>query len=272
MLYKFIMLAGVLLFFFLADVVFGNSNLAANVKSGLLVVGGPFLAIFLSYQLQVIKSLGRRVVKMFREEGEAREFVLINEIEEMANAWHAGGHRQLEKAARRTASPLLRTGAGMIADGYKAGEIRKILSRQCRLYFADRAVEGEVLLALGKLTMTFGIIGTIVGVIRALGAIGDATAIANGMAIALLSSLYGLLLANFVYMPLHKKFEAHLSDEHKGNALIMEGVNCLVLGHSSRAISYRLNSFLGGEYKPAPRENQIFAVPHPHSGMISRAA
>ncbi|MDH3359323.1 MAG: MotA/TolQ/ExbB proton channel family protein [Desulfobulbaceae bacterium] len=275
MLLKIIMLAGVMLFFFLADFLFGSTNLSANCKSVVLVVAGPFLGIALAYQLPLIKSLYHRIVKMFKQEGEAKEFILINEIEELADAWHSGGNRLLEKVVPKSTNSLLRSGAGMIADGYKVEEIRKVLARQCRIYFADRATEGEILLALGRLTQTFGFIGTIVGMIRVFGAIGDPAAMGNGMAIALISSLHGLMLANFVYVPLYKKFEAHLNDEHKNYTLIMEGVNCLALGKSTRAISYRLNSFLGREHKMVPGEIQV--IPHVHhhmsgNGMLSRAA
>ena len=272
MVVKIIMLAGVLLFFFLADFVFGNTSLSANCKSGLLVVVGPLLGTMLAYRLPIIKALFQRIVKMFKQEGEAKDFVLINEIEELANAWHTGGHRRLEIVAGKTTSSLLRTGAGMIADGYKVGEIRKILSRQCKMYFADRAVEGDVLLALGKYTQAFGYIGTVVGMIRVFESIGDPVAIGNGLAIALLSTLHGLLLANFVYMPLHKKFENHMNDEYRSCSLILEGINSLALGKSSRAISYRLNSFLGNEHEVALPEKQIATAPHHHfagAGMVS---
>ncbi len=260
MLIKLILTAGIVSFIFMSDIMSGSTTLSANLKSGLLVVVGPLLGTVLAYHLSTIKSLFASIAKMLSQQ-ETRDFSLINEIEKVAHAWHTDGHRGLETVAQQTAHPFLRTGAGLIADGYKVSEIRKILASQCEMYFSRREAESNILLALAKLTQSFGFIGTVIGLIRVLGSLDDPAVIGNGMSLALLTTLHGLLLANFVYLPLYKKFQEHLRKEYKNYSLIMEGISCLAIGKSSRSISYRLHSFLGNEHDMTPREKRIIAFP-----------
>ena len=271
MLLKLIMLAGILMFVFLSDAMSGSATLSANCKSGLLVVVGPLLGTLLAYQLPTIKSLFCSISKMLNHQ-ESRDFTLINEMEKMAHAWQTSGHRGLETAARESNYPFLRAGAGLIADGYKASEIRKILASQCEMHFSGREAESSILLALAKLTQSFGFIGTVIGLIKVLGSMDDPVAIGNGMSIALLTTLHGLLLANFIYMPLYKKFQEHLRKEYKNYSLIIEGVTSLAIGKSSRSITYRLHSFLGDEHNMTPREKRIIAMPSQRLAVMEARA
>ena len=272
MLLKLIMVAGIILFYFLSDAIFGSSTLLANIQCALLVVVGPLLGVRLAYRLSIVKGLHRSIIKMLTRPDE-EDLELISQIEKIAYVWHNSGYRGLEAAAGKINHPLLRTGAGLVADGCEAGEMRKILVRQCRIYFSGRKAESNILLSLAKLTQTFGFIGTFFGMSMLLRSINDPVAIGYGMAIALLSTLHGLLLANLLYKPLYEKVRAEIRKEYKNYALIIEGVTCLAKGKSSRSISYRLHSFIGGEDNLTPRDNLVVADSHHRlAGMVSKAA
>lgn len=260
MLFKATVVVAVSLFFILADLMLGTSILTANIKSGLLVIIGPLLSAMVAYRLPAIRSLFHSLCKLYGP-GESANPALIQELERVAYQWRAGGYRALEKATWAIADPFLRSGVELVADGYQPEEIKKMLNRQCRVYFAGRSAEGNILGALAKQAQTFGYIGTVIGIMSVLGDIGNTTAIGNGLAMALLSTIYGLLLANLVYLPLHEKFKARLGREYKSHLLVIDGVNSLACGKSSRAIAYRLQSFLDEEEKPTLAEETIISMP-----------
>lgn len=273
MLLKMIMPAGILLVFFLSDILFGNTFLSANVKSGLLVIVGPVLGAVLVHGFPAIKSLWERALRIF-DEDEGRDAALVKEIGRLAYSWQAHGYRGLEKASHQIIDPLLRTGVVLVADGCKAEEVCKILRRKSRIYFTGRSAEGDILRVLAGQAQSFGLVGTVIGMIAALGSIGNPVAVGNGISMALCSVLYGLLLANLVYRPLHKKFKVRLRRDYKSHMLIMAGVNYLADGKSSRAINYRLQSFLDREEQDLPRRSRLEpVVRHSFNGdgvMVSR--
>ncbi len=256
MLFKLTMLAGAILLFLLSDVLFGTTLLSATVAGGLLVTVGPLLGAVLAYRLPAVKSLWLDIVDMFTEE-EAPDAAMIKEIEQVAYIWQADGYRGLEKATRKISDPLLRIGVGLVADCCEPAEVRTILERQSRLYFSGRAAQGGIFRFLARQAQTFGLVGTVIGMIMALRSVGDPIAIGNGMAVALFSTLFGLLLANLVYRPLHGKFKELLRREYKSQLLIMDGVNYLATGKCSRAIAYRLQPFLEVEEEPLSGGNGL---------------
>ncbi len=255
MLTQLIILVGTLLFFFLADFIFGSTFLSASIKSVVLVIAGPLLA----YRLSTIKSLWRELLRIFAEQA-ARDGALVTEIARVAYVWQVEGYRGLENELHKIKDPFLRTGIELLADSCEPEEIKTILNRQSQLSLAARSAEGNILAVLAKRANSFGLIGTVIGIIMVLGSIGDSAAMGNGIAMALLSTLYGLLLANLVYLPLHNKFKASLRMEHRSHLLVMDGVNYLALGKCSRSIAYRLRSFLAGEEKTVPPKEMIMSV------------
>ena len=262
MLFKLTMLTGTFLLFLLSDMLFGTTLLSAIITGGVLVTFGPLLGGVLAYRLSAVKSLGRDIFGMFSEEG-ATDAAMIKEIEQVAYIWQADGYRGLEKATRKISDPFLRIGVGLVADCCEPTEVRAILERQSRLYFVGRAAQGGIFRFLARQAQTFGLIGTVIGMIMALRSIGDPIAIGNGMAIALFSTLFGLLLANLVYRPLHGKFKELLRREYRRKRLIMDGVNYLATGKGSRAIAYYLQPLLEVE-EPLPCGNGLLHVPQHH--------
>jgi chemotaxis protein MotA len=119
------------------------------------------------------------------------------------------------------------------------------MEKDYELYFSRKESQVNVLNTLAKLAPVFGFVGTIIGLINVLNHVEDPAQIAKGMALALLTTLYGILLANFLFYPLSKKLSEYTKAETTVLNLILEGIMDIAEQKTSASISHRLNSYLG---------------------------
>ena len=138
----------------------------------------------------------------------------------------------------------MRKGIELVVDGYDRYEIRTIMEKEYDLYFSRRESQGNVLNTLAKLAPVFGFVGTIIGLINVLANMGEPAEIGKGMALALLTTFYGLLFANFLFLPLSKKLSEHTKNEATLLNVIMEGIVDISEEKNSKSISHRLQSYL----------------------------
>jgi chemotaxis protein MotA len=129
-------------------------------------------------------------------------------------------------------------------DGYDPYEIHKIMEKEYEIYFSRKESLINILDTFQKLSPAIGFVGTIMGLIDVLSNIGTPLAMGRGMAIALLTTLYGLLFANFVFLPLSKKLSEHIRTESILLYIILEGVLDISRDKNSRAVAYRLQSYI----------------------------
>jgi len=191
-----------------------------------------------------------------RQEGE-----LLGQICQLAKVWQESGPKELEAAGKKIVNPFLRKGVDMVIDGYAPDDIRRILEKNYDLYLSRKEALAGILSSLTRLPQSFGFIGTVVGLINVLGNLNDKAGIGPGVSVALFSTLYGLLFANFLFMPLYKKYAERVREEISSFPLITEGVLGLANRESSRHLQYKLESCLGvGEVatvsQPRPRRQR----------------
>ena len=107
---------------------------------------------------------------------------------------------------------------------------------------------------LQKLAPVIGFVGTIIGLIDVLGNMGATSEMGRGMAVALHTTLYGLLFANFLFLPLHKKLSEHIKEEAMLLNVILEGVLDIAKEKNSKAVAHRLQSYLVNYYDTNEQE------------------
>ena len=118
------------------------------------------------------------------------------------------------------------------------------MEKEYELYFSRKESLVNILDTLQKLAPAVGFVGTIMGLIDVLNNIGAPLEMGRGMAIALLTTLYGLLFANFLFLPLSKKFSEHIRAESMLLYVILEGVLDISKDKNSKAVAYRLQSYI----------------------------
>jgi chemotaxis protein MotA len=243
MIQKMILAAGITLFLYVSATIIGETSIILNFKSALLVLGGTLGIGLLSFPIKSHKNLFKTLHTICRcQETDYQE--LIKHIARLSRINRLYGNLVLEKESDTIENIFLRKGVELVVDGYDPYEIHNIMDKEYELYFSCKESLINILDTLQKLAPAVGFVGTIMGLIGVLGNIGDPLQMGKGMAIALLTTLYGLLFANFLFLPLSKKLTEHLKAESIMLYIVLEGVIDISNDKNSKAVAYRLQSFI----------------------------
>jgi chemotaxis protein MotA len=200
----------------------GSFSQFVDVPSILIVIGGGFAATLVRFQLNtIIKALAMGGKAAFtHKKQEPRD--LIDEIANMADIVRKNGPLGLENV--EVSNPFLQKGVQFVTDGYDVNFIKESMELERDLSM-ERLREGQrVFKALGDSAPAFGMIGTLVGLVQMLATMDDPSTIGPSMAIALLTTLYGALLANVACLPIYEKLQAKEGVDEVNLTLIIDGV------------------------------------------------
>jgi chemotaxis protein MotA len=211
------------------------------------VLGGTLIIGFLAFPMKSYKDLFKTLYTLFRQ-GEPDYRGLAKQIERLSRLNRLYGKLALEKEARNIKNPFLRKGIELIVDKYDHYDIIKIMEKEYELYFAHKESMVNILNTLQKLSPAIGFVGTIIGLIDVLGHIGSPEEMGRGMAVALHTTLYGLLFANFLFLPLYKKLSENLKAQASLLNVILEGVLDVSKERNSKAVGHRLQSYIENYY------------------------
>jgi chemotaxis protein MotA len=213
-----------------------------DMPSMLIVVGGGTAATLIRFPIRGVANafkVGGKVA-FTHKKVEPRE--LIEKIAEMGDVVRRTGPLGLETVD--VDEPNLKKGAQFIADGYDSNFIRESMEL-ARDQFLARLHEGQrVFKSLGDATPAFGMIGTLVGLVQMLANMDDPSAIGPSMAIALLTTLYGAVIANLICLPIADKLNAKLDVEEVNQTLIIDGILSVREGKSPSLIREMLVAYL----------------------------
>ena len=240
---KMILVAGTLLFVGLSATMLKDASTMLNIKSCLLVFGGTILIGFLAFPIGSYKDLFLTLCTVFRQQ-ETDYPGLVRNIERLSRINRRYGSVVLEKELNKIENLFLRKGIELVVDDYDPHEIHNIMEKEYELYFSRKESLVNVLNTLQKLTPAIGFVGTIIGLINVLGNMGDPIVMGRGMAIALQTTLYGLLFSNFLFLPLSKKLSGQVKEEANLLYIILEGLLDIAKHRHPKAVAYRLQSYL----------------------------
>jgi chemotaxis protein MotA len=272
---KLLLAAGMLLFIGLLATIVDDAFMVLNLKSGILVLGGTLLIGCLSFPMKSYKDLSKAIYAVFQYR-ETDYHGLVKHIERLSNINRRYGNVVLEKEIDHIENLFLRKGIELVVDEYDPYEIHNIMEKEYELYFSRKESLVNILNTLQKLAPAIGFVGTIIGLIDVLGNMGDPMVMGRGMAIAMQTTLYGLLFGNFLFLPLSKKLSAHVKEEAKLLYIILEGLLDIAKNRNPKAVAYRLQSYLRNycgvqEYALEPPENKGLLTAHnPFQNMITR--
>jgi chemotaxis protein MotA len=220
----------------------GTISQFIDVPSMLIVIGGGFAATLIRFPISGIAGamvLGGKVA-FTHKKLEPRE--MIEKVAELADVVRKSGPLGLEGVD--IADKTLSKGVQYIADGYETEFIKDSMERERDLTL-ERLEEGKrVFKALGDSAPAFGMIGTLVGLVQMLATMDDPSTIGPSMAIALLTTLYGALIANVICLPIHDKLDAKFKVEELNQSLVIDGVLQIRENKSSSLIKEMLIAYL----------------------------
>jgi chemotaxis protein MotA len=255
---KIILFIGLLLFLILSGNAIENTSIMMNLKSAVLVMAGTLLSAFIAFPMKTFRDLFKSLRVVYKQEETDNE-PLVQELERLAVIWRRHGIIALENARSRVENVFLNKGVELVIDGYNRYDIRNIMEKDYELYFSRKESQVNILNTLAKLAPVFGFVGTIIGLINVLNNVEDPALIGKGMALALLTTLYGILFANFLFFPLSKKLSEYTKAETTVLNLILEGVMDIAEQKTSKSISHRLNSYLGVNHLSHMKKEKEYA-------------
>ncbi len=224
-----------------------------NTPSFLIVIGGAISATVLRFPIdEVFAALATGAKTAFFDHRKSPGDIL-EEVRGLAQISRRQGPMGLERAP--VTDPFLARGKQMIADGLSTEHLRTQLTRERELEI-QRLVDGEkIFRAIGEAAPAFGMIGTIVGLVKMLSTMEDPSTIGPAMAIALLTTLYGALVAYAVALPIADKLAAKLDAQETNLSLIIDGLCQVADRRSPDAITDMLIVYLPekarGAFAPA---------------------
>ncbi len=222
-----------------------GGRLAALIQwpAMLLVIIGTFGAATVTTSFSQLLNLPKlfRVI-LFEKKLDSQQ--LIELIYGLSQKSRKNGLLSLEKELSSIKDSFLRKAIQLAIDGFETTKIREILEIEMAYMHERHKVGSTFFQKLGGFSPTLGIIGTVLGLIHALGSMENSGNMAGAIASAFIATLWGVSLANLVYLPISDKLKAKHQDEAVYLEIISEGVVSLAMGDNPRVIRMKLLSFL----------------------------
>lgn len=232
----------------------GNIGAFYDFPSMVLVIGGSFTIVFFAFPAGYITKMPKAMMRaVFATKMPIEK--LITDLVSYAETARRDGILSLENAIKEIKDPFLVRGIQMAVDGTDPEMIEAILTAELDNMGERHESYKAVLDNLGKYAPAMGMIGTLVGLVIMLKNMDDPSAIGPGMAVALLTTLYGALIANAVTGPLGDRLARRSSEEQIYKTIVIKGVMSIQSGDNPRIVEQKLQTFLPpGTRKVADKE------------------
>jgi chemotaxis protein MotA len=234
-------LIGSFAFVIMAMILGGSLEMFVDVTSVLIVFGGSLFVVMMKYNLGQFFGAIKIALKAFIFKVEAPD-LLIEKIVEMADAARKGGFLALEEA--EITNTFMQKGIDMLVDGHDADVVRTTLLGDIRLTAERHEVGASIFKSFGDIAPAMGMIGTLVGLVAMLSNMDDPKSIGPAMAVALLTTLYGAVIANMAAIPIADKLILRSNEEKLNRSLILDGVLGIQDGLNPRVIEASLRNYL----------------------------
>jgi len=219
----------------------GDVMMFVDVPSILIVVIGTFMVTLMQLSIPEFLSSFKVAIKAFMNKND-NPIGLIEKSVELADIARKNGLLALED--QEVDNEFLKRGLSLCVDGHDSAMVQKLLSRDMDLAISRHEVGQTMWKSVGDMAPAMGMIGTLVGLVQMLANMADPAAIGPAMAVALLTTLYGAVIANAFALPMSAKLESICNNERLNKALILETVQSIQEGMNPRVLETLLKTYL----------------------------
>lgn len=223
----------------------GSSGLAAffDPSSIFIVLGGVFASLLINFKKEQI-ILAKNVIRESFYKNEQRLPELIRLFIHLSERARREGILALENELDQVEDEFLRKGILLAVDGIEPEVINDIMNAEIDA-MEERHYKGRLIVEkAGEYSPAWGMIGTLIGLVLMLGSLEDPSTLGPSMAVALLTTLYGTVMANLVFIPMASKLEQKTEEEIFIKQIIIEGVIGVQSGQNPRILEEKLSAFL----------------------------
>jgi len=227
----------------------GSMGIFINPGALLGTLGGTIMALFINFSLPQVKN-AINVAKQSFNDPSRDPADTIRSLVKYAEKARKEGMLALEEATEGEPDQFLRKGLRLAVDGTDPTVLTRILEVDIDQVEGRHKQGQDFFQAMGSFAPAFGMIGTLIGLVQMLSGLDDPSTIGTGMAIALLTTFYGAVLANSFALPMAGKLKMRSGEEISAKWMMIEGIQAIQAGDSPRIVEEKLKSYL----TPAARE------------------
>lgn len=221
-----------------------------NVQGILIVAGGTMAGTCIAFPTEELKLLWPVSRRVFHHPGD--EMVAIAQyLIHSARILKRDGPVALEKTAEGAPTEPLKKGLLLIADNTPARTIREIMATERKYMEEHHRIGQKMFSEMGKFAPAFGMVGTLIGLVQMLSDMSDPDTIGPAMAVALLTTFYGAVLANLVFLPMVTKLERRIGIEVAQIQLCIVGLDSMTQEDSTQILREKLKAFMNQQEEKA---------------------
>jgi chemotaxis protein MotA len=211
--------------------------------AALVVFGGTFAALLVSYPLPTVRATLRAVAGAFNATPEPDQ-QLVSRLSEYAQRARRKGMGSLEVEIEGVKDPFLARALELATDGFRAPEVRRLLETDSRTREEHDEEPANVLEAAAGYAPTLGILGAVLGLIHVMENLAAPGKLGSGIAVAFVSTVYGVGSANLLFLPLATKVRARARAEALAREVVIEAVSAIQQNTHPRLVEQHLTAFL----------------------------
>ena len=231
----------------------GDLHDVTQVTAALIVFGGTCGAVVVSTpKSSLMSALKRAPSVLWSTAGEPA--ALLERIIELCMSARRNGIVALEDEIEQISDRFLKKGITLLTDGFSAAEVRTLLETDMLLAEQDADDDAKVFDAAGGYAPTVGIIGAVLGLMQVMKHLDNIQDVGRGIAIAFVATVYGVGIANLVFLPMASKIRTQTRLASKTREMIIEGVVAIQEAKNPRLLRQLLEPFLGSDLRPKTSE------------------
>lgn len=243
----------------------GSPGIFVDLRSLLIVFGGVLASLIISTSWENLRRLPQILKVLTRDENWTPDSI-IQALVGFAEKARREGLLALEDEVLQLDDEFLKKGVQLVVDGTDPELVRSILETEIS-FIEERHQQGQALFeTMGAFAPAYGMIGTLIGLIAMLDNLDEPSSVGPAMATALITTLYGTLLANLVFLPLAKHLKAKTQKEVLFKEVMVEGILSIQAGENPRIVEEKLKAFLAPDIRAADDEE------HEEELVVSRGA
>jgi len=228
---------------FLAIASGGGLGWFVDAPSAMIVVGGTFGAVLINYPMSDFLGVIRVAKNVFfqrrRKTAEITKFIV-----QMSRVARREGVFSLQKMAGKMKDPFFDKAVELMVDGIEPVDMRRILETELEAIADRHRLGAEIFTTMGNFAPAMGMMGTLIGLVQMMMQMNNPSAIGPAMAVALITTFYGVILANLVFLPIAGKLRKRSAEERLEKRLIIDGILSIQSGDNPRVVEQKLHSFV----------------------------
>ena len=222
----------------------GDLSILIQGAAFLIVVGGTLGAVMVQSPMKIFLQSVRMLRWVFVLPPQASPHELIHKITGWGTVARIDGILALEGNIEETHDPFMKKGLQLLVDGYSAEKIREVLDVDTHAWQQLRWQAASVWEAAAGYSPTIGIIGAVLGLTHVMQNLSEPAKLGNGIAVAFIATIYGVSLANLLYLPVANKLKAIITEQADMREMFVDGLAAIANGDNPRLIETRLQSYL----------------------------